>query len=194
MKKVLAKGLALAFVGSLFMAGSAMALALDHGVKLLAVDGNDAGSSVTFFTADTIDAYALAYSVVDGVWNDLSAGSLVDFEGGTVFDLAVKDLSNTYYSLSGDVADDTYSVNLDFSGLVSGSFSQHPVMSTDYWNNLTTTWTFVNPVGSTNSIIFALSSVTDGVAPVPEPATMLLFGTGLAGLAGYTRKRRAQKK
>jgi hypothetical protein len=34
--------------------------------------------------------------------------------------------------------------------------------------------------------------VTD-VEPVPEPATMLLFGTGVAGLFGVAKRKRMKK-
>lgn len=42
--------------------------------------------------------------------------------------------------------------------------------------------------GGSNSYGGSIDAVTLNTAPVPEPATMLLFGTGLVGLAGFRRR------
>lgn len=48
-------------------------------------------------------------------------------------------------------------------------------------------------VNSGDFIAFDYFELSGDIDPIPEPATMLLFGTGLVGLIGYNRKRFSKK-
>lgn len=58
------------------------------------------------------------------------------------------------------------------------------VVGSNYWepaSNSFTVW---------SSYVYAVWTPTSGLSPVPEPATMILFGFGLLGLAGVSRRKR----
>ena len=136
---------------------------------------------------------------VDGVWQygydgTTTAGySITTSEMGHLYYTELGNLG--YYDTSGNVPQSGWGLNNtgDFDNLTEDWYWS----GTEYAGDTSLAWTFNMHKGTQNyskkdfyDCGLAVRSGEVSAAPVPEPGTMLLFSTGLAGLAVLRRKRK----
>ena len=173
--------IALALLGIVSVA-SATSLTTSS-MPVLMIDGNaDVDASVFIGASDTSANYHFGY-ISSGLFQTIvpafTSFGTQHFSGGSIIDFAIQNATTSAITRASEGT-----AEMVFSGIVPASNSSNPIVLNDYWQSLTISWSLEN-----NDMVFNLGGQNDGFAPVPEPSTMLLLGTGLIGLAGWGRRK-----
>jgi len=220
MKKMFLRSAVVALAGVGLMAGGAAAspiLTLDDGTTSITITDNGTGD--LFDSVDGVIGYigtvggwdvtmsmGSSYPAIGSVGfpelhltgstTSLLDGGSLTFTFEDTFTSWDSDLEGLVSSFGGDAAGEvTFSTYLDGVELASfgpesGNFSE--ALTSLVVPSDTNSYT-LQIVGVIEHSSQGQASSFDGsVAPVPEPATMLLFGTGLAGLAGVVRRKKVK--
>lgn len=182
-------------VSAVFVPSNASAMSLTTGTPLIAIDGDsDSNVTVRVFSASLPFLFSYGYFLNGSTtFTTLAPFSFNTFQGGDVIDLALYNPFNLkYYTLSGDKADDSYSVAMNLGGEVTTGSPQQPADWTrPYYYNANMTWS-IPAVINTNELAINFTNGNDGLSTaVPEPATLLLMGSGLVGYALMRRRKRS---
>ncbi len=139
--------------------------------NILIINMPDLGMTPEFSSDPDISAWASGWSMA---FNDLLASDLTIFQSTFSGNLYALDALSIFDTIAGQLSNisDAYLPEGLLAGLDADDFL--------YWDE-------IHPTTEANRMIAEIAAET--VAPVPEPTTLILVGTGLIGIVGVGRKK-----